>query len=218
MGIARVGSFTADYTAISGTNGSISFSAPTSGNLIIVAAAQHDDLAPATNPSGWTALSYSAGSSEGTVIWYKESDGTETSASWTYAKSLSGGKAWFLEYSGVDTADLFDQEATNSGVASSYTHGAIDPPDLAYLHFGVCAVSSATLASSVDDGFTLIDSDNTGSESGYIIEKILTAEGGSVNPVLSTGGFGPFANSHATFNEAASSGQQILTLRHDGKY
>lgn len=109
----------------SGTAVSVSFTAPTSGNLLICQWSSSDTQAGAVtmNSSGWTLLNDEGASSYGGARWWKISDGTETSVSIT----LVTGRPWSVavaEYEGpfavspLDVSDTYYFDTDGGPVTS----------------------------------------------------------------------------------------------------
>jgi len=88
--------------------------APTSGNLLIVVCSIRNTASGGvTPPSGWTAGPENASNSQDTIAYYKVSDGTETTTTWSWSSAVAtvNGSEW----SGVDSATL-----RSAGGAYSY--------------------------------------------------------------------------------------------------
>lgn len=127
----------------SGTNPSLNFSStPTSGDIIVVAIATRETTQTMTTaPSGYDpGPSYTGGSNFNAFTYYKVSDGTETSVTFTLGASsnLRISAVRLTGAAGTLSFDDSDSDATNVGTAS--TSGGFGSVTTTQNAAGVCAI------------------------------------------------------------------------------
>ena len=107
-------------------NGSVTFDATaTAGNLIVLFVTRRDAGSSITTPTGYTAspegVTFESGGNRGVAMFWKESDGSETSVSITGDTTIH-----FAEFSGIDTSAIVDSAVDANEFDTSYEVGVLD--------------------------------------------------------------------------------------------
>jgi len=171
---ATTGFATADWSA--------SFT-PTLGNLLVLVGWRRDS-GDSADPSGWTRLddNIGGGSFDDSIIALgKTSDGTETSAVFTW--SASGLHYKVMEWSGVSLVDVVANSATSTGTA--VTTGSVTPTSgAAAAIIGIAsAAGDAVVTYAEGSGYTQLFEDTSGFHPHWHIEyQIVDPTSGSYNP------------------------------------
>ncbi len=115
----------------SGTTHTVTFSStPTSGNLLLVAFTSANASSDITSrPSGWTILRETSSGDFAYALYYKVSDGTETTATVVWDQG-GGGRAKFeeieMDFTLVDVSLAFDESNMSTEVTAQGT-GSVTP-------------------------------------------------------------------------------------------
>src|SRR4051812_1175559 len=111
------------------TSVSVTFTAATAGNLLLLGVGMDKASGAANTIAGWTLLASQSGTSASMAVWYKIAVGGETTVtgSWTTAATAGAG-AYVAEYSGVDTTTPVTAANTFTYSDTATTTIALDPP------------------------------------------------------------------------------------------
>jgi hypothetical protein len=104
------------------TNNTVNFSTPQSGSLLVYSLAIQNAFGTMTDPTGWTlAVQKSQSTNTHLWIWYKISDGTETSvtATWTTSRVATGTMYQARGFTGTPTLDGIDSNGSVSATTLS---------------------------------------------------------------------------------------------------
>lgn len=190
-------------------------SAPTSGNIIVFGAIWADGTSTlSATPNSMTSAGIDKFDSVSMEFFYKIANGTETAA---FTATLSTGgvslSAFAAEYNGPDA---FQSITGNSGTSTTPTGASNGDGDttLNLLCVGLARSSGGTFTSP-SSGYSIDVQQAVG---GVRIGLLSNLTGASSSTPSCTSASDTWYTQHATFEGPASSGQQILTLRHDGKY
>jgi len=119
---------------LTATNNTVTFTAPQVGSLLIYSVMIQNAFGTMTDPVGWSlAVQRSQATSSHIWVWYKISDGTETSVgcSWTTSRIATGTFYQARGFLGVPTLDGTDSNgstsattvSTGAGVSNTVTQG-----------------------------------------------------------------------------------------------
>jgi hypothetical protein len=205
------------FSATSNTTISVTLdSAPTSGNLLITYLTVDKSSGAITVPTGFTLVLDQVNADCALAMAYKISDGSETTITWNFAAARSYKQTQYLEYSGLDTLDVYAEANSGTSNVTSQTSGTTGTTAQSSAHafalFSSDSKGNTDAGVAFTNGFTSTytytepGSINTGTSGLYSAEKVLSATGTQETTFSTTGAGDQMIGAIAVFYLAGGGG------------
>lgn len=195
----------------SDTNISVTLdSAPTSGNLLLAYLTVDKSSGAITVPTGFTLILDQVNTDCSQAMAYKISDGSETTITWNFATSRTLKQCQYLEYSGLDTLDVYAEANSGTSNVTSQTSGTTGTTAQSSAH--AFALFSSDSKGNTDSGIAYTNSFTstytdpgsipTGCSGLYSAEKVLSSTGTQETTFSTTGAGDQMIGAIAVFYQA----------------